>query len=110
MPIFQVIPKKSIGVKIAQSMMDALSGVIRDTDVKGWYVDGLIIGIIFTEMARTETTSKLAQRYVIGKCLSCLKSSLSLEVFSRIQIRWQPPYSERIHKISTAGMVGSEKQ
>ncbi len=96
--------------KIAQSMMHALSRVIRDTDVKGWYVDGLIIGVIFTEMTRTETTSKLAQRYVVGKCLSCLKSSLGLEAFSRIQIRWQSPYSEHIHKISTSGKVGSKKQ
>ncbi len=96
--------------KIAQSMMHALSGLIRDTDVKGWYVDGLIIGVIFTEMTRTETTSKLAKRYVVGKCLSCLKFSLGLEAFSRIQFRWQSPCSERIHKISISGEVGSKKQ
>jgi hypothetical protein len=95
--------------KIAQSMMYAFSGVIRDTDVKGWYVDGLIIGVIFTEMTRKEATSKLSQRYVVSKCLSCLKSSLGLEAFSRIQIHWQPPYSERIHKISPSGKVGSKK-
>ena len=37
--------------KITQSMMDVFSNVIRDTDVKGWHVDGVVMGIIFTEMA-----------------------------------------------------------
>jgi hypothetical protein len=88
--------------KIAQSMMDVLSNVIRDTDVKGWHVDGLVIGIIFTEMAYKGATSKMVQRYVASKCLWHLKSDLGAETFSRIQIRWQPLHSEHISKIHSA--------
>ena len=60
--------------KIAQSMMDALSAVTRDTDIKGWYVDGLVIGIMFTEMAGKAAVSRFAQRNVVNKCLGCLQS------------------------------------
>jgi hypothetical protein len=87
--------------KIAQSMMDALSAVTRDTDVKGWHVDGLVMGIIFTEMAYQGTTSKMVQRYVASKCLWSLKSHLGEEAFSRIQIRWQQLHSEHIPEIHT---------
>ena len=36
--------------KIAKSMMEALSHAIRDTDVKGWHIDCLVIGIMFTKI------------------------------------------------------------
>ena len=60
--------------KIAQSMMDVLSNVIRDTDVKGWHVDGLVIGIIFTEMAYKGATSK------DGTAIRCQQVFMAFEV------------------------------
>ena len=95
--------------KLAQSMMDVFSNVIRDTDVKGWHVDGVVIGIIFTEMAYKGATSKMVQRYVASKCLWSLKSHLGVEAFSRIQIRWQQLHSEYISEIHTV-KVSSEQQ
>ena len=59
--------------KITQSMMDVFSNVIRDTDVKGWHVDGVVMGIIFFEMAYKGATPKMVQRYVASKCLSQLE-------------------------------------
>jgi hypothetical protein len=94
--------------KVAKSMMDALSDVTRDTDVKGWHVDGLVIGIIFTEMANKEVTSPMVQRYVASKCLWRLKSYLGMETFSRIQISWQPLHSEHIHEIHSVSKVNSD--
>ena len=75
--------------KIAKSMMEALSHAIRDTDVKGWRVDGLVIGIMFTEMAGKAAISRFAQRKVVNKCLGCLQSHLGVKTFSRIHISWQ---------------------
>jgi hypothetical protein len=73
--------------KIAKSMADVLSNATRDTDIKGWHVDGLIVGIIFTEMAGKEVTSRFAQ--VVNKCVGRLGSHLGAERLSRIQISWQ---------------------
>jgi hypothetical protein len=88
--------------KVATSMMDVFSEVTRDTDVKGWHVDGLVIGIMFTEMAHKEATSPMVQRYVASKCLSRLKSYLGVKTFSRIQISWQPLHSGHILDIHQA--------
>jgi hypothetical protein len=88
--------------RIAQSMMDVFSRVTRDTDVKGWYVDGIVIGIIFTEMTCEEASPSMVQRYVANKCLRSLESHLGTESFSRIHISWQPLHSEHASKIHSA--------
>jgi GGDEF domain-containing protein len=81
--------------KIAKSIMDVLSDVTRDTDVKGWHVDGLVIGIIFTETDGKEATSQCAQKQVPSKCLLSLMSRLGIDSYSRIQIIWRSDRSEQ---------------
>ena len=95
--------------KITQSMMDVFSNVIRDTDVKGWHVDGVVMGSSLPRWPIKRATSKMVQRYVASKCLWSLKSHLGVEAFSRIQIRWQQLHSEHIHEIHTV-KVSSEQQ
>jgi len=75
--------------KIARSMMEALSHIIRDTDVKGWHVDGLVIGTMFTKITSKETTSPFAPRHFVNRCLERLSSCLGVERFSRIEVSWQ---------------------
>ena len=75
--------------KIAKSMMEMLSSVIRDTDVKGWRVDDLVIGIMFTKMTSKEVTSPFAPRHFVNRCLERLSSYLGVERFSRIEVSWQ---------------------
>jgi hypothetical protein len=74
--------------EIAKSMMKVLSDATRNTDVKGWHVEGLVIGIMFTETAGKEAMSPFAPRHIVS-CLERLGSCLSAERFSRIQISWQ---------------------
>lgn len=81
--------------KIAKSIMDALSKVTRNTDVKGWHVEGLVVGIMLTEMGNTPT-SPYSQSHIENKCLRCLRSHLGLEWSSRIQISWQLLHSGHI--------------
>jgi hypothetical protein len=88
--------------RIAQSMMDVFSRVTRDTDVKGWHVDGMVIGVMFTEMTCEEASPSMVQRYVVNKCLRSLESLLGVERFSRFHISWQPLHSEHISKIHSA--------
>jgi hypothetical protein len=75
--------------KIAKSIMKVLSGATRDTDVKGWHVDGVVIGIMFTETTGKETTSTLASRHIANEWLGRLRPYLGKERSSRIQISWQ---------------------
>ena len=55
--------------KIAKSMMEVLSDVTRDTDVKGWHVHGLVVGIMFTEVTDKEATLQRVQQHVADNCL-----------------------------------------
>ncbi len=91
---------------IAKSMMDVFSEVTRDTDIKGWHVDGSVIGIMFTEMAGKEADARLILKHIASKCLWRLESNLGKEKSSRIQISWQSLKGERIfklHKVSNSG-------
>ena len=75
--------------KVAKSMMEVLSDATRDTDVKGWHVDGLVFGSIFTEMTGKHAVSSFPPRHITHRCLERLGSYLGVEKFSRIQISWQ---------------------
>ena len=88
--------------KIAKSMTEVLSDATRDTDVKGWHVDGLVMGIMFTEMTCEEASPSMVKRYVANKCLRSLESHLGMERFSRIQVSLQPLHSEHTSKIHSA--------
>jgi hypothetical protein len=91
--------------EVVRSMMDVLSDVTRDTDVKGWHVDGLVIGIMFTEMGDKEGTLRLARRHITKKCSRRLQSHLGVENYSRIQITWQSIQGGRILEIQRVSKV-----
>jgi lipopolysaccharide/colanic/teichoic acid biosynthesis glycosyltransferase len=86
--------------KIARSMMEALSHAIRDTDVKGWHVDCLVIGIMFTKITSKEATPPFAPRHFANRCLERLRSHLGPKRFSRIHVNWQV-FPEEFPKPST---------
>ena len=75
-------------LKIAKVMMEALSDITRETDVKGWYVEDSVIGVLFTEMAGRESAFPFTPRHVASKCVGRLRSSLGADSFSRIDITW----------------------
>ena len=39
-------------------VLAALSGSTRDTDIKGWYKDGSVIGVIFTSPVRAQMAGR----------------------------------------------------
>jgi hypothetical protein len=89
-------------LNIAQSMMGVFSEVTRDTDIKGWHVDGSVIGIMFTEMTGKEATSLPALRRIANKCLWLLETNLGVETFSCIQISWKSLQNGHILEIHQA--------
>ena len=50
--------------QIAKKVGDTLSSVTRDTDIKGWYKYGSVIGVIFTEMVVKEKNLKRAHKHL----------------------------------------------
>lgn len=62
----------------------AVSGSTRDTDVMGWYKDGIIIGVIFTEIG--ETAKETVLETVRGKVTKAIRRRLSEGEFSEIEL------------------------
>lgn len=85
---------------IAKKLGDGLSSVIRDTDIKGWYRYGNIVGVIFTEMTVHEKNLKFAQKNIVDKCDGALKSALDELEFNRVIVTWHI-FPGRFEKVFT---------
>ena len=65
-------------------IVSALSRSTRETDIKGWYSEGSIIGVIFTEIGPAEGTS--IARALLTKASHALSSTLSIEQINEISL------------------------
>jgi len=65
---------------VASTIMKTLSVLTRDTDIKGWYKDSEVLGVIFTEMNSFETETLQKKIY------TSLLASLSEEQINVIRI------------------------
>jgi lipopolysaccharide/colanic/teichoic acid biosynthesis glycosyltransferase len=68
---------------VVANILDALES-IRDTDIKGWYKDGAVIGVIFTEIGAAE--QKSAVRALSTKVTDALFDKLSVEQINEIRL------------------------
>jgi lipopolysaccharide/colanic/teichoic acid biosynthesis glycosyltransferase len=59
----------------AETILLALMNVTRETDIKGWYKEGLVIGVIFTEVASANEPT--AVKVLLGKVSSALSGALT---------------------------------
>ena len=65
-------------------LLDAVSHATRDTDLKGWYKDGSIIGVIFTELG--DVDEKSVVRGLSKKLMDALYDALSIEEINEIRL------------------------
>ncbi len=74
-------------LKTASLMRNVLSDVTRETDVKGWFAEDSVMGVLFTEMT-PKSAFPFSPRQIADKCMGCLSSRFGAERFSRIGITW----------------------
>ena len=67
----------------AQKIQYAVSCATRQTDIKGWYRDKAVIGVIFTEIPRTETS---IVQILSGRVNEALESALGTEHVSEVNL------------------------
>jgi lipopolysaccharide/colanic/teichoic acid biosynthesis glycosyltransferase len=70
--------------KVFDSVIDALFRSSRETDVKGWYETGSVIGVIFTELGAAEGNS--VANALFTKILNALGRTLSIEQVNELRI------------------------
>jgi exopolysaccharide biosynthesis polyprenyl glycosylphosphotransferase len=65
----------------------ALLPSTRETDIKGWYQDGAIVGVIFTEIGAAEGTS--VANALLTRVTHALSNTLSIEQLNEIKISFR---------------------
>jgi exopolysaccharide biosynthesis polyprenyl glycosylphosphotransferase len=73
---------------VAKKTGDILRSVVRDTDIRGWYRYGSIVGVIFTEITTHEKNLKYAQKYIVDKCINLLRTGLDDFELDKVVITW----------------------
>ena len=74
--------------KIAALVMHTLSQVTRETDLKGWYVSGTVVGILFTQLKEQGKDRKATAQRIVNKCSRSLGAS-DIERLSKVNISWR---------------------
>jgi lipopolysaccharide/colanic/teichoic acid biosynthesis glycosyltransferase len=66
------------------NLLSALAHATRDTDIKGWYKDGAIIGVIFTEIGGNDDKSIVQS--LSAKLTESLQGTLSISEMNEIKL------------------------
>lgn len=77
--------KASLDRQTIEKVLLALSGSTRDTDIKGWYREDTIIGVIFTELG-DEVDGRTVANALLGKVTGSLAACLTLDQINEIRI------------------------
>jgi hypothetical protein len=81
---------------MTQKIMSVFSSSTREIDVKGWYTDGAIIGILFAEFGRMHNAVDAAREAILGRLYGSLSGILSNEDMLRMKITPYPLTQEAV--------------
>jgi len=70
---------------VLEEVLQAVSHSTRETDITGWYKDGSVIGVIFTELG-ANTDGKSAARALLTRVTNALASTLSIKQINQISL------------------------
>jgi lipopolysaccharide/colanic/teichoic acid biosynthesis glycosyltransferase len=109
----QANSKRSL--KSLNNAVSALLPTIRETDVIGWYKDGITAGVMFTGLATCDKSSLLSM--ILSRVTHVLRNELTFEQFSQIGISfhffpddWNPDKSDRPDNLTLyPDLVSTEK-
>jgi lipopolysaccharide/colanic/teichoic acid biosynthesis glycosyltransferase len=79
--LFEVAPRE----KALQSVLQALTGSVRETDITGWFRENYVVGVIFTEVDSTEESR--TPDAILMRVVSALRNHLSFEEADSIDIK-----------------------
>ena len=82
--------------EMTQKIISVFSSSTREIDVKGWYTDGAIIGILFAEFGRMHNAVDAAREAILGRLYGSLSGILSNEDMLRMKITPYPLTQEAV--------------
>ena len=82
--------------EMTQKIISVFSSSTREIDVKGWYTDGAVMGILFTEFSTMRNAVDAAREAIIGRLYGSLSGMLSNEDMLRMKITPYPLSREAV--------------
>jgi hypothetical protein len=76
---------KTRGAEALAKVVAALTRSSRDTDIKGWYEEGSVIGVIFTEIA-ADADRQTVTKVLLNQTTAALSTALSPEQIHEISL------------------------
>jgi hypothetical protein len=81
-----------------ETILAALMPMTRETDIIGWYEEGSVSGVLFTEIAIDDLTSTTTA--IMNRVSKTLKNHLTAQQFSRVNLSFRLLPTERDRKPS----------
>jgi len=81
----EVLPKSKIDKNVLGQIAEKVALVVRETDLTGWFEDGSVIGVIFTELGIAPVSS--VTKIIESKVKAGLQGPLaraSLDIFASL--------------------------
>jgi len=72
--------------EMTRKIASVLSSSTREIDVKGWYADGAIMGILFTELGRMQNAVDAAREAILARLRRNLSDILTNEDMRRMKV------------------------
>jgi hypothetical protein len=91
---------------VNEKVLSALSPITRETDVIGWYSEGTIVGLLFTEITLGELSSFTA--VIMNRVSKELKAQLSAQQFGHVTLSFHllpEALDHQLPPVATAPMV-----
>ena len=90
----QALLKKGEEQSVFNKVVTTLSHSIRETDIKGWYKDHLVMGVIFTEVGAAE--GKSITNALLAKVTHALGTTLTIEQLNSVKLSFHifPEHSD----------------
>ena len=85
-----------------RKVLSALSLMLRETDVTGWYKEDSVVGVMFTEITADELSSTTAT--IMSRVSKTLKSHLTPQQFHQIGISFHLIPEAREHEVSSRSL------
>jgi hypothetical protein len=88
---------------ISEKTLSALIPTTRETDIVGWYKEGTVAGVVFTEIAIDDLTSTTTA--IMSRISKTLKTHLSPQQFNQVNLSFHLLPEELDHKSSPLSAV-----
>ncbi|HPQ42818.1 MAG TPA: sugar transferase [Syntrophales bacterium] len=91
------LAQKSKGKLTLKKIVAEINSLTRETDIKGWYADGSVIGIIFTEVS--DNSKDMVTESIISRVKANLFSIIQPEMMREINISliWFPDKDDKFN-------------